>query len=62
MRMELEFKDIQFIKKLLREREEIYKKQIVESYVDNNTSLEHINFLEEQHNRIKKILDKLSRC
>ena len=59
MRMELEFKDIQFIKTLLQEREEIYRKQIVESYVDDSTKLEHINLLEQKQNRIKKILDKL---
>ena len=60
MRIEIEYKDIIFLRDLVREKQELYKKQIMSGYVDDNTSIDTINEIESKEKIVSKIFKILN--
>ena len=60
MRIEIEYKDIIFLRDLVREKQELYKKQIMSGYVDDNTSIATINEIESKEKIVSKIFKILN--
>jgi len=61
MRIDIEYKDISFIKDILKEKEELYRSQIVSGYVDDTTPLDTISAIESKQKRISKIYEILNK-
>ena len=61
MKIEIEYKDIVQLKHILKEKEELYKNQIVTRYMDDSTSIDTINEMESKQKKIGKIFERLNR-
>jgi hypothetical protein len=61
MKIEIEYKDIVLLKHILKEKEELYKNQIVTGYTDDSTSIDTINEMQSKQKRIGKIFERLNR-
>jgi hypothetical protein len=60
MKIDIEYKDIVFIREILREKEDLYRKQIVDGYTDTSTPIDTISTMESKQKRITKIYEKLN--
>ena len=60
MKIEIEYKDIVFLRDLVREKQDLYKKQIMSGYVDDNTSIDTINEIESKEKRVSKLVKILN--
>jgi hypothetical protein len=60
MRIEIEYKDIVFLREIVREKQDLYKKQIMSGYVDDNTSIDTINEIESKEKRVSKLVKILN--
>ena len=60
MRIDIEYKDILFIREILREKEDLYQKQIVDGYTDTSTPIDTISTIETKQKQINKIYEKLN--
>tara|TARA_R100001082_G_scaffold72278_1_gene41372 strand:+ start:560 stop:748 length:189 start_codon:yes stop_codon:yes gene_type:complete len=60
MRIEIEYKDIVFLREIVREKQDLYKKQIMSGYVDDNTSIDTINEIESKEKIVSKIFKILN--
>ena len=60
MKIEIEYKDIVLLKHILKEKEELYKNQIVTGYTDDSTSIDTINEMQSKQKRISKLVETLN--
>jgi|TARA_R110002020_G_C16113595_1_gene759770 hypothetical protein len=61
MRIDIEYKDIVILKNIIKEKQDLYKNQILSAYTDESTSIDTINEIELKEKRIGKILEILNR-
>tara|TARA_Y100001963_G_C6723424_1_gene420204 strand:- start:228 stop:416 length:189 start_codon:yes stop_codon:yes gene_type:complete len=60
MRIDIEYKDIVLIRSVLKEKEEVYRNQLLTGYTDESTSIDTINEIETKQKRISKIFEILN--
>ena len=60
MRIDIEYKDIVLIRSVLKEKEEVYRNQLLTGYTDESTSIDTINEIETKQKRISKTFEILN--
>jgi hypothetical protein len=61
MKIDIEYKDIVFLRDIIIEKQEQYRKQLLSGYTDESTSIDTINEIESNQKRISRIADILHR-
>ena len=61
MKIDIEYKDIVFLRDIIMEKQEHYRKQLLSGYTDESTSIDTINEIESNQKRISRIADILHR-
>ena len=61
MRVDIEYVDIVFLRNILKEKEDLYRNQILSGYTDDSTPIDTINDIETKQKRISKLFETLNR-
>jgi len=61
MRVDIEYADIVFLRNILKEKEDLYRNQILSGYTDDSTPIDTINDIETKQKRISKLFETLNR-
>jgi hypothetical protein len=60
MRIDIEYTDIVFLRNILKDKDELYRKQLVSGYTDDSTPIDTISVIESEQKRVSKLFQKLN--